>query len=383
MDVRTVGIEEELLLVDPRTRALSDRSHEVLRDHHARRGGKGPHPASQDLEAELFRHQLETRTDPTRDLEEAEAQLVAARGTAGRAARDHDLAAIASGTAPFGEHPPRVTSSDRYRAMVDRYGEITRTAGTCGMHVHVAISSDEEGVGVIDRIAPWLPTLLAMSANSPYFAGRDTHHLSWRSQLWAQWPSAGRHEAFGSLAGYREVRRLLLATGAARDDAMLYFDARLSVNQPTVEVRVFDVCAEPRDAVLVAALVRALVTHEAAAWAAAEPAPSWRAEVLRAAHWRAARFGLTGSLLHPTHRELRPSREILEDLVSLVRVELEAAGDLDRVEHGVERVLQNTGATRQHAAFERAHSVEAVVDDLVARSEAVWADRATPTLPAP
>lgn len=379
MNVRTVGIEEELLLVDPATRSLSDRSHVLLRDHRARWRRDDPHPASQDLAAELFRHQLETRTDPTRDLGEAEVQLVAARRTAGLAARDHGLAAVASGTAPFGEHPPRVSPSDRYRTMVEIFGEITRTAGTCGMHVHVAIDSEEEGVGVIDRIAPWLPLLLAVTTNSPYLAGRDTHHLSWRSQLWQHWPSAGQHEAFGSLAGYREVCELLRTTGAARDPGMLYFDARLSVNQPTVEVRVFDVCAEPRDAVLVAALVRALVTHEAVTWAAGEPAPPWRAEVLRAAHWRAARIGLTGSLLHPEQRVLRPARAILVDLVSRVRAELEAAGDLDRVEHGVDRVLQTTGATRQHQAFERGGSVEAVVDDLIVRSELVWRDRTTST----
>jgi carboxylate-amine ligase len=105
--------------------------------------------------------------------------------------------------------------------------------------------------------------------------------------------------------------------------------------------------------------------------------PRWRAEVLRAAHWRAARHGLTGSLLHPHERELRPVRRVVEDLVGHVRRELVAAGDLERVERGIERVLQTTGASRQHAAYERGHTVEAVVDDLVVRSEDVWRDRAT------
>ena len=112
--------------------------------------------------------------------------------------------------------------------MVDTFGEIGRGGGTCGMHVHVAIESDEEGVGVIDRIAPWLPVLLAVSANSPFVDGRDSGYASWRAQMWARWPSAGPTEPFGSAQAYHEASRFLLEAGAARDQGMLYFDARLS-----------------------------------------------------------------------------------------------------------------------------------------------------------
>ncbi|MCW2796551.1 glutamate--cysteine ligase [Nocardioides sp.] len=374
MVVRTVGIEEELLLVDPRTREVSGRSPEVLRLHRERQPPRPSQLGIDDLGQELFRHQLETRTDPVLDLSEGRSELVAARRVAGEAARDFDLVAVASATVPLGDNEPQVSPNDRYRDMVDTFGEIARSAGTCGMHVHVAIDSDEEGVAVIDRIAPWLPTLLAATTNSPYSHGRDTGHLSWRTQLWSLWPSAGRTEAFGSVAGYHEARAALLETGAASDDGMLYFDARLSVHQPTVEVRVFDVCDEPADAVVVAALVRALVEHAARDWSRGEPLPVWRVEALRAAHWRAARLGLTDTLLHPTARELRPAREVLESLLANVRAELEEAGDLELVGDGADRLLRATGATRQHAAFERHGTIEGVVDDLVERSERVWRD---------
>ena len=372
--VRTVGLEEELLLVDPRTREVAPASHRVLKEFHERGRGRtrGSRAATDDVDRELFRHQLETRTDPTRDLGDAFAQLVTARRTAGEAARASGLATAACGMVPLGGEQAAVSDDDRYRDMVQTYGEIARDGGTCGMHVHVEISSDEEGVGVLDRIAPWLPALLAVSANSPFARGRDTGYASWRARVWARWPSAGPTEQFGSVEGYQAACRMLLETGAARDEGMLYFDARLSVSQPTVEIRVCDTCTDPVEAVVVAALARALVETAAGAFQRGLPLPRWRAEELRAASWRASRFGVADHLVLPGGHALRPAREVLEALVAEVEPALSHAGDLDLVRSGLDRALRESGASRQRAAFERSGTVEGVVDDLVRRTEASW-----------
>ena len=373
---RTVGVEEELLLVDPQTRTISSRSSEVVRAHreHVRAADGSPSSpaASDELDQELFLHQVETRTDPSASLDDIQRQLVAGRRTAGTAAAATGLAVVAAGIVPMGGVEPQVSPNDRYRDMIDTFGETARTGQTCGCHVHVAIDSPQEGVGVIDRITPWLPVLVAIAANSPYYEGRDTTYASWRSQAWSRWPSAGATEAFETVEGYEETSRLLKMTGAARDDKMLYYDARLSQGQPTVEVRVLDVCTDPADAVLCTALVRGLVQTAADAWAAGQERDRWRAEVLRACTWRAAHVGLSGALVLPQLRELRPAREVLGALVEHVRPALELAGDLDRVRAGVERVLQAGGATRQRAAYERTGSVQGVVDDLIVRTEATW-----------
>lgn len=351
-------MEEELLLVDPATGRASSDALRVLAGH-------------DDLDQELFQHQIETQTEPTADLGETAVQLVAARRSAGEAARSAGLASVAVATSPYALEP-HVSPNDRYRDMLTTYGGVARTAGTCGMHVHVAVDSPEEGVEVLDRIAPWLPTLLAVSANSPYADGADTGHASWRSQVWSRWPSAGPTEAFGSLAGYREVCRQMLMSGAARDDGMLYFDARLSAHQPTVEVRVLDVCTDPADAVLAAALVRGLVETVAREATDGVPAPAFRAEALRAAHWRAARFGLADSLVHPAEPRLAPAREVLRALVDRVSPALRDGGDETLVEEGAARVLAATGSTRQRAAFERTGGLPGVLADLVARTESSW-----------
>ncbi len=223
---------------------------------------------------------------------------------------------------------------------------------------------------MIDRIGPWLPVLLAISANSPFADGRDTGYASWRAQVWSRWPSAGPTERFGSVEGYRAASSTLLDWGVARDPGMLYFDARLSESHPTVEIRVCDVCADPADAVLLAVLVRALV--ETAARGDDDRFPRWRAESLRAAHWTASRWGLSGSLVDPTRGEPRPAREVLDALVALVGPALAEAGDADRVARGRERVLGATGASRQRAAYERSGGLAGVVDDLVERTEGSW-----------
>lgn len=371
VEPRTVGIEEELLLVDPATRRLAPRSPTVL--HRA-----VPDPESapdEELEKELFRHQLETRTSPLVDLGELHTRLVTQRRVAAEAAERAGVVTVAAATCPVPSGEPELSRDDRYSAMLRTYGEVARMAGVCGMHVHVGIDSDEQGVAVLDRITPWLPVLLAISANSPYVDGRDTGYHSWRSQMWARWPSAGPTERFGSVEAYREVCRRLIAAGAARDERMLYFDARLSSGNPTVEVRVADVCTDPADALLVAALVRGLVMHAADIDPSPTDGPAWRAELLRAAAWRAARWGLSDQLLCPTTLEPRPAREVVSALVATVTEPLTACGDLDLVSEGVARVLAGGGATRQHAAYERSDGdLHAVMDDLITRTNACWHD---------
>ncbi len=127
------------------------------------------------------------------------------------------------------------------------------------------------------------------SANSPFWHGEDTGYASYRTQIWQRWPTAGATGAFGTPECYDQVVADLIASGAALDEGMIYFDARPSRHYPTLELRVADVCLSVDEAVLVAALGRALVTTAAERWAAGEAVPDVRPEQLRAASWRAAR----------------------------------------------------------------------------------------------
>ena len=136
------------------------------------------------------------------------------------------------------------------------------------MHVHVGIESREEGIGIIDRLRPWLPVVLALSTNSPFAEGRDSGYASWRAQVWSRWPTGGATELFGDPATYDALVEGLMATGAAMDPGMIYFEARLAEDWPTVEIRVADVCTDPDDAVVIAATVRAVASTAAREWEA-------------------------------------------------------------------------------------------------------------------
>jgi carboxylate-amine ligase len=268
----------------------------------------------------------------------------------------------------LGPSDPAVSANPRYEHIVQEYGEVGRRAGTMGMHVHVDIGDDDEGVRVIDGLRPWLPLLVALSANSPYAAGRDTGYASWRHQVWGRWPTAGPSEPFGSAAAYHRVSEALIRTGAALDPGMLYYDARLAASFPTVEVRVADTCTEVDDALLVVALARALVETLAAD---PDPGPPVRSDLLRAAGWRASRYGVAGGLVHPVSGEVVPAREAVDALVDRVSPALDDAGDSALVEEGLRRLAAaGNGARRQRAAFERSGELRAVVADLVARTEA-------------
>ena len=183
--------------------------------------------------------------------------------------------------------------------MAELFGLTAHEQLTCGCHVHVGISSAEEGVAVLDRAGPWLATLLALSANSPFWQGRDSEYASFRYQVWGRWPSSGPAEPFGTARAYRETIEQMVASGTLIDPGMVYFDARLSERYPTIEIRIADVCLRAEDAVLIAALARALVETEARSWREGKPAPQVRTELLRLAAWRASRSGLDDTLLHP------------------------------------------------------------------------------------
>jgi len=363
--MRTVGVEEELVLVDAwtgRPRAVAAQVLQVAAEH-----GEVHY---QDLEHgsmvhELQQEQLETYTPPEPDLDRLAADLRSWRSLSACRAAEAGARVIASGTSPLPVMPQLVPTT-RYVQMAERFGLTTREQLVCGCHVHVAVESLDEAVGVLDRIRAWLPPLLALSSNSPFWAGADSGYASYRSQVQQRWPTAGPPPLFGSLAAYEQHVADVLGTGVPLDAAMIYTDARPSHHYSTVEIRVPDVCADVDDTVLVAALARGLVETAAREYAAGEPAPPVSAAILRLADWQAGRYGVLDQLLDPLTARPRPAREVVDDLVDHVAPALCDSGDEAIVAKGVQRVFsRGTGATRQRAVLGETGRLEDVVTHLV------------------
>ena len=361
--MRTVGVEEELLVVDPdgrpvplgpaalRVAALRGEG-ETVEQHDAdeRRADEGGADEGGADEAhlvpELKAQQIELGTEVCRSLGEVTDQLCSWRARADAAARGAGARVAALATSPLAVQPVP-TGGERYDRMLDEFGLTAEEQLVCGCHVHVSIEDDEEGVAVLNRIRPWLPVLTALTANSPFWQGRDTGFASFRSQAWMRWPSAGSTETFADAAEYHRVIEQLLATGTVLDAGMVYFDARLSANWPTVEIRVADVCLRVEDAVTHAGLVRGLVETAAREARDGRPVPDVRPEIVRLAAWRAGRSGLSGELVDPRTGRPAPAAEVVGALLEHVRPALADAGDEARVAAGVadlqRRVHEQTG----------------------------------------
>jgi glutamate---cysteine ligase / carboxylate-amine ligase len=343
--VRSFGIEEEFLLVAPDTGAPVARADEVT---------DGPGTPDHELQ----RQQVETDTSPCTSLTDLARQVRDRRRTAAKRAEEQGCALAALATSPIAV-TPSTTREERYLRMADRYGLTAQEELTCGCHVHVSVDDEEEGVAVLDRIRPWLPTLLAITANSPFWQGRDTGYASYRYSVWGRWPSAGPTEPFGTARNYHDTVQAMIDSGALLDEGMVYFDARLSHRYPTVEIRVADVCLLAEDAVLLAALTRALV--ETAARERKECPPT-RTELLRLASWRASRSGLDDDLIHPNTGRPAPAADVIQALLDHVTPALTDHGDLDAATDGLKRLLsRGNGATLQRRVHKETGDLAAVV----------------------
>ncbi|WP_436497284.1 carboxylate-amine ligase [Actinokineospora sp. HUAS TT18] len=336
-DGSTVGVEEEFFLVDP-SGQLVTRAPEAL-------AGADRHV---DVKPEMMRCQVESATGVCRTADDLKRELTDLRATLREGARALGARLMASGTVPHTQHGlPIVGPGSRYQRIAEAVGPIVFGGTTCGCHVHVGVADRADAVRVCNWLRPWLPTLLALSANSPFFDGVDTGYASTRHLLWGRWPCAGPTPYLESVDHYEELVTGLLATGAALDRKMVYWDVRPSEHQPTVEVRVPDVQVTADDAVLLAVLVRAIVVR--ALDNLSTPAPRVPTELIRAGLWRAARDGLDGTTADPVTGEQRPVRAVVADLMRTVP-DLESTVEL------------TTGATRQRAAYARRQRLSDVLD---------------------
>lgn len=360
--MRTVGVEEELLLVAPETGEPRALAAAVL----AR--------AAQDdtsdgvFEEELHTQMLEFATHPQSQMAELGAEIVRCRKEASRHAGEIGCAVAALATSPL-PVSPSLGVGRRYQWMAEQYG-ITSRDLVLGCHVHVSVESDDEGVAVIDRMQPWLSVLSALSANSPFWQGRDTGYSSYRSRVWQRWPSAGTTEVFGSAECYHRRVADMVATGVILDEAMVYFDVRLSRQYPTVEIRVADVCLHASTAMLLATLARGLVETAARDWRAGVEPWGHSLSLLRLAAWRAARSGLEEELLHPATMHRLPAETVVRALLDHVADALDESGDLDRAREACAELLRRgNGARAQRELLKRTGSLRDVVTECVRHTQ--------------
>jgi carboxylate-amine ligase len=348
--IPTIGVEEEYLLLDPHSGkpvAVADTVAAHLEGF--------AHVARGDIQRELLSCQIETATSVCSTLTEAEESLLNFRRSLDAAARKSGVRAAATATAPrIDESYPEVTDKLRYHQLKASAKGIVADQFINGQHVHVAVPDRETGVQVLNRIRPWLPAIVALSANSPFWQDRDSGFASWRTISYRRWPLQGCAPIFADAADYERRIQRLVDTSVIIDRGVLTWIARLSDHYPTVEVRAADVQLRASDAVLLAALIRGLVSTAAAEAERGLPCPEPDAEVLDAAVWQAGRQGMEGQLIDPMAGILLPAGTVLDQLLRHIRPALEEAGDAEWVDASLAEVrAEGTGAERQRRAMEQ------------------------------
>jgi carboxylate-amine ligase len=363
-DSFTIGVEEEYQIINPQTRELASQSGKLIDTNNA------AHPP-QDLLYEMHRCQVEIATGICQTLADVRQELTQARRAAITAAQKHGLAIAAAGTHPFSRwQNQKVTPKDRYRNLNAELQQLIRELVIFGCHVHVGIADREAAVAVLNRARLWLPTLLSLTANSPFWLGRDTGYSSYRMELWCRLPTAGPPPQFRNYDDYRALIQRLMDLDITDDPTKIYWDIRLSERFPTVEFRVADVCSTVDEAVMFAGMVRALAQTCYQNFRDNKPYPEVRPELLKAAMWQAARYGLRGDLINFRLMQSIPATDAIQNLLALIRPALEQQGDWEFVSQQVEKILsQGNSAERQRKIYQAKGDRQAIVDYLVAQTQ--------------
>lgn len=356
----TLGVEEEYQIIDPETRQLRGRAKQLIS---AARQADSPI----ELQLEMHACQVEIATDICQTLADVRRELTRSRRAVMTAAAQAGCAIAAAGTHPFSDwQDQQITPKRRYRRLEQDLKQTIREMIIFGCHVHVGLSDRPAAIEVINRARIWLPVLLALSANSPFWLGTDTGYDSYRTELWSRLPTAGPPPLF---ANYEEHQALLQAFRQTRlvvDPTKIYWDIRLSERFPTIEFRATDVCLTLDEAVMIAGLVRGIVATCYQQMQQSVPYLTVHSELLRTAQWSAARYGLTADLVDLKQTGSVPAKDLVEQLLDFVRPALEANGDWDEVAGLVRRTLQQgNGAQRQRQTLQQGGGYEAVVDMLV------------------
>jgi len=357
----TLGVEEEFFVVDARDRALRTDAEAVVKRSDA--------PEGNVIDHELKRSQAETGTAVCRDAGGVRASIVALRSRLAAAAAESGGRLLASGTHPFAHWSDDggVIPEPAYLRLRETYGQLTEEQMVCGCHVHVGVRDPEMAIAVMNRARPWIPLLVAVSANSPFWMGDDTRYASYRTEVFHRWPTAGPPEHVDDRAAYDAILDDLEATKLIDGPARIYWDIRPSARYPTLEFRAADVMTSVDEAVAFALIVRALVETCHAEALAGTPFRPPRSELVRGAVWRAARSGLSAQLIDLDAMEAVPAAELVARSLAHLRPVLEAHGEWDEVHRTLDRTVHlGTGADRQRAALARSGDLRAVVDMLVA-----------------
>jgi len=359
----TIGIEEEYQIVQPASRELRSYIQRFL--------AHGQTVLRDQMHPEFLQSQIELGTHICRNIQDARREIVQMRRSIWELAEAEGLWVAAAGTHPFSSWARQeVSPFGRYPELARFLQDVGRRLLIFGMHVHIGIEDPELLIDVMNQMRYFLPHLLSLSTSSPFWHGRDTGLKSYRSVVFQSLPRTGIPPLFTSHADYRGYVDTLVATESIDEPTHIWWDARPSEKFPTLEIRIPDMCTRVEETLCLAALAQAIVAKLVQLRRANQ---SWRIYLNRLIDenkWRAVRYGIDGKLIDFGKKQEVGFPALMEELVAWVDDVVDELGSRREVEY-VETILrEGASADRQLAVYRQTGRFEAVVDHVVAETQA-------------
>jgi glutamate---cysteine ligase / carboxylate-amine ligase len=353
----TIGIEEELMILDPETLGLANAIEAVLEEY----GGE-----SGEVKPELLEPVLEIATDPHRDTRSAGEQLRMLRRSVAEAAGRRDLLIGSAGTHPFALwEDQRVSSHPRYRELISALRFVARQEIIFGLHVHVGVDDADKAIHIANGMRVHVPILFALAANSPFWRADDTGFASTRMPIFRAFPRVGIPPYYEDWADYERRIGFMVESGVIEDYTYLWYDVRPHPNFGTVEIRAMDAQTRVEHTLALAALIQAMVKELGEHYDAGNRLGRYPYEMLDENKWLAARHGMEGELVDLPERRLVPAKELARRLYDRLMEHAQDLGSARELE-ALEDILQHgNGAHRQRVVYEANHDYAEVVREIV------------------
>jgi len=352
----TLGVEEELQLVDETSFDLTSRYAEVF-------GEAARH--DERIKPELLQSTVEVATEPVQTVGEAIAEAAELRRRAHEEAERRGVRVLSAGTHPFSRYEHQdITDKPRYAELVDALQWAVERQLIFGLHVHVGLDSAQQAIAVCNALRTWLPELLALSANSPFWHGRDSGLHSTRSKIFDAMPRSGLPPAFASFEEFELLVERGVRTGSFEDYTFIWWDLRPHPRLGTVEVRICDAQTRLENVAVLVALVQSLVATLAERFERDGVLEMQPVTLVAENKWRAVRYGLGADLVDLERDEERPACDALLELVERAAPFARRLGCAHELAE-VERICRRgTGADEQRRVYERDGTLLAVVRSL-------------------
>ena len=360
----TLGIEEEYQTVDPESRDL--RSHiatEML--------AKGKLRLEERVKAEMHQSVIEVGTRVCRDIKEAYEDLFDLRRNMVRLAEEHGLILVAGATHPFADwRMQEIYPDPRYEQVVEDLQHVARANLIFGLHVHVGIEDKEAAIRVMNSLRYFLPHILALSTNSPFWLGMETGYKSYRAKVFENFPRTNLPDAFASYSEFESYVDLLIKTNCIDNAKKIWWDIRPHPFFDTIEVRICDIPLRAEETIAIAALIQATACK---LWHLHSRNIDYRAysrALLMENKFRAVRYGLDGKMIDFGKQEEVPARDLILEYLEFVDDVLAELNSRDEIGYIHTMLEQGSGADRQLRVFRETGSMRDVVDYMALETKA-------------